>query len=280
MSIHCPVLPCYICKRHGHTLNNCRYKNLEKNDIYGKPDRSGFLGCRCSYDLIQEKFDELMRENPNISKEKRFHCCECMNFYKYYQVNDKNKCKNCRIPCFICKENHMLNECKYKNYFDKNYIYGRYDENGKLGCGCSYDLIQKNFNELIEKKPNTSKERKYHCCKCYEISKCFDLIDLGDSRFNCKRCYEIFCEGLPEDDQRKLEYYQSNEYQKNIVNCVICDKEHKRGNYLEGIGNFCDIHHQIAYKVWEDIQNPNKNINDRIEHWTEIRRLASYSLNK
>ncbi|CAG8539043.1 8715_t:CDS:2, partial [Scutellospora calospora] len=171
-----------------------------------------------------------------------------------------------------------LNNVSIRIFYEKNYIFGKCDNNQNLGCGCSYDEIKKKFDELILIRPAISKERRYHCCECHNIFKFYKL----DKDYKCKECYRIFCENLDEDDIRKIEYIQSNEYQKNLVNCVVCDKEHKRGNYIEWIGDFCDNHHQIAYKVWDDIQNPNKEIWTRIDHWTESTKsgMSYYPINK
>ncbi|CAG8489041.1 8463_t:CDS:2 [Cetraspora pellucida] len=123
-----------------------------------------------------------------------------------------------------------------------------------------------------------SKDRLYHCCDCLNnIS--VDKIRELNNRFLCKGCYKDFMKKLPDNDRRKIEYMKTSEYQRDIVSCVICKKKHHRMNYLEGIGDFCNYHHQIVYKVYCDIQNPNKEMWTRIRHWTDRRRLSAYHLN-
>ncbi|CAG8440263.1 785_t:CDS:2 [Scutellospora calospora] len=276
----CPMLPCRICKIKNHTLENCKYKNLhDKNYIFGRYDRNRNLRCGYSYDKIRERLEDL-KKKEFVKKGREYHCCTCKNFYEYYQIDINNfKCKNCSLPCRICKgEDHNLEKCEYKFFFEKNYIFGRYDRNRKLGCGCSYDEIKKKFDDLISIRPATSKERRYHCCEYHNIFRFYEI----DKDFKCRDCYGIFCESLQEDDDRRIQYYQSSEYQRKLVKCYICEIEHIRGIYLDGEGDFCDSIHQAAYKVYYDIQNPNKNIWISIKHYTQSRRtrLASQNINQ
>ncbi|CAG8752345.1 11549_t:CDS:2, partial [Cetraspora pellucida] len=109
-----------------------------------------------------------------------------------------------------------------------------------------------------------------------------DKITEMNKKFLCFGCKKDFIERLPDNDKRKIQFINSPENQRDIVNCVVCEKEHHRFSYLDGIGDFCDYHHQVAYKVYQDIQNPNKDLWTRIMHWTESNRtrLAAYKLNQ
>ncbi|CAG8443573.1 11313_t:CDS:2, partial [Scutellospora calospora] len=210
IDIHYPKLPCQVSNRKNHVLCDCRYGDrFEKNYIFGKTDRFNRLNCGCVSKKLQEKFSE-----------------------DYTSL------------CRVCEENYILKDCEYKDLFEKNYIFGRYDINKKLGCRCLYNEIQEKYRELLLIKPETSQKRKYHCCTCKKI---FYYHQLKDG-YKYLSCYEVFCERLPENDYRKITYLQSDKYRRNLVRCVIYNKEYKRGNFLEEEGDFCDIHHQVAYK--------------------------------
>ncbi|CAG8781831.1 14639_t:CDS:1, partial [Cetraspora pellucida] len=107
-----------------------------------------------------------------------------------------------------------------------------------------------------------------------------DKITEINKKFLCFGCKKDFIERLPDNDKRKIQFINSPENQRDMVVCVVCKKEHHRFSYLDGIGDFCDYHCQIAYKVYQDIQNPNKDLWTRIQHWTETGRLSAYKLNQ
>ncbi|CAG8706581.1 1064_t:CDS:2 [Cetraspora pellucida] len=165
---------------------------------------------------------------------------------------------------------------------DWNYFKQKPNKKGNLRCGCSYEEIKKRIDELLEYYQNTSKHRRYHCCECKVILTIDNIYELEDNIFKYKGCYKNFHMGLNENDERRKEYIQSSEYQRYLVNCVVCKKEHKRAYYLDGIGDFCNIHHQVAYKVYQDIENPNKKLWIHIRHWTDTSktRLSAYLMNQ
>ncbi|CAG8832427.1 15863_t:CDS:1, partial [Cetraspora pellucida] len=151
-----------------------------------------------------------------------------------------------------------------------------------LGCGCSKDQILDKRKKIAEYRPSISNKRLYHCCNCIDIIYVDDIVEQENNKFLCKRCNKDFLERLPNNDRRKIEYMQSSEYQKDIVKCVVCEKDHHHFHFVEGAGNFCNIEHQIAYLVSKDIENPNKHLWTRIIHRTESTKtkMSAYSLNQ
>ncbi|CAG8787148.1 2092_t:CDS:1 [Cetraspora pellucida] len=206
----------------------------------------------------------------------------------------KTQCKICNenghiniycptLPCRICKtQEHTLKDCKYRNIYSKNYFNQKPNYKGNMRCGCLYEEVKKKIDELLQCYPNTTKYRRYHCCECKSILTIGQIYELEENIFKCKECYERFIYNLNDDDNRKIQYLMSSEYQRYLAKCVICKKEHKRVYYLDGIGDFCNIHHQVAYKVYQDIENPNKKLWLRIRHWTDMSktRLSAYPINQ
>ncbi|CAG8815621.1 4952_t:CDS:1, partial [Cetraspora pellucida] len=217
--------------------------------------------------------------------------CDIKNDHKTISCL-KTQCKICQgyghiniycptMPCRVCNvQTHILSSCKYENVYSKNFIYSK-TKNGFLGCGCLQERILSRRKEIKEYQPLMSKGRIYHCCKCADNISVEKIIE-DNNIFYCKGCYKVFIENLPNNDQRKIEYMQSSEYQRDIVICRLCNKTHHRVYFVEGAGDFCDRHHQIAYLVSEDIENPNKSLWTRIIHRTESSRtkMSAYPLNQ
>ncbi|CAG8776939.1 401_t:CDS:1, partial [Cetraspora pellucida] len=153
-------------------------------------------------------------------------------------------------------------------------------KNGLLGCGCLKQMILKRKDEIKESQPYMSKKRKYHCCQCFDIISFEKMNKKEPRKFICEGCYKQNVMNLPDDDERKIRYKQSSEYQRHLVKCVVCEIEHSRFNYIEGAEDFCCWDHQIVYLVCRDITNPNKDLWTRIRHYTETGKLSSYKLNK
>ncbi|CAG8819872.1 5168_t:CDS:2, partial [Cetraspora pellucida] len=107
-------------------------------------------------------------------------------------------------------------------------------------------------------------------------------IEKENNKFLCKRCNKDFLENLPDNDPRKKEYLQSSEYQRYIVKCILCRKDHQHHLFLEGAGNFCCKEHQIAYLVSKDIENKNKFLWTQIIHRTDLTktRMSAYAINQ
>ncbi|CAG8722803.1 21221_t:CDS:1 [Cetraspora pellucida] len=186
------------------------------------------------------------------------------------------------LPCRVCGvKGHTLRTCQYERIYSKNHVYAKPDNDGLLECGCSADLLKRRIEEIKEYQPNMSYNRRYHCCRCLDIIN-VDKIRETNNTFLCIGCNAEFYENLNDNDNRKIQYKNSDEYRKNLVKCVVCQKEHKRASYLDGIGDFCDIHHQVAYKVWRDMDNPNIKLWTRIIHWTDTNqtRLSAYPMNQ
>ncbi|CAG8652156.1 5991_t:CDS:1, partial [Cetraspora pellucida] len=205
----------------------------------------------------------------------------------------KTQCDKCKgfghinffcptLPCRACKStDHTLQACQYEFIHSKNYIYGISNKKGLLNCGCNQTKLLEKRKKLQEDQVSLSNKRQYHCCNCNDITYVDKLTSINNT-FLCFGCKKEFINRLPNNDNRKIQFVQSPENQRDIVSCVICKKNHHRFSYLDGIGDFCSWHHQAAYKVLRDIEDPNKALWTRIKHWTTSSktRLSSYSLNQ
>ncbi|CAG8736898.1 16357_t:CDS:1, partial [Cetraspora pellucida] len=220
-----------------------------------------------------------------------YYCNRC-NIYTDHQsiFCSQTQCLKCKefghinfycptLPCRVCRAtDHTLLTCPYEPIHSKNYIYGK-TKRGLLDCGCDKKKLIEKREELQKDQASLSKKRQYHCCDCKAILY-IDKITKINNMFLCFGCKKQFIERLPDNDKRKIQFINSPENQRDIVTCVVCEKEHHRFSYLDGIGDFCDYHCQAAYKVYQDIQNPNKDLWTCILHWTETERLSAYKLNQ
>ncbi|CAG8487995.1 3127_t:CDS:2, partial [Cetraspora pellucida] len=264
-----------------------------------KASDSKFKGIALSQRSWEQKRAYLALEdekeyNKNTIEDDKmsFYCNRCNTYTDHQSIFClQTQCLNCKefghinfycptLPCRVCKgTDHTLQTCQYESIHSKNYIYGKTNRWGLLDCGCNKRKLVERREELHKDQVTMSKKRQYHCCNCKAILYINKITKINE-KFLCFRCKKQFIERLPDNDIRKIEFINSPENQRDIVVCVVCKKTHHRFSYLDGIGDFCDYHCQAAYKVYQDIQNPNKDLWTRIRHWTETEKLSAYKMNQ